>query len=312
MANFIYFIYISLIFNTLAHDESKINKEHIEDLKQVSKFKIIDYDEHPFKDWTLDELQSLTGAAENKVQSNPEDNLIFLDDDDDTFPEAFDVRSYWPDCVFGIRHQRRCGSCWAHVAAQMLSYKLCIETNGQVKVMLSVQELVSCDLKNDGCEASTAIEGWNYMIKEGIVSDGCLPYASENGVRGSCPFTVLRICKAGEFKKYKAAKKYFIRSIRRAKKSLMEHGPIHAHMRVYKDFYSYGGGIYIKSRKSKHVGYHSVMIVGWGVENGVEYWIAANSWGTTWGEKGYFKIAFGQVEIEEGMWSGTANIDGLI
>jgi hypothetical protein len=99
MANFILFIYISLIFKILAHNESIIDKEHIENLKQVSNFKIIDYDEHPFKDWTLDDLQSLTSAAENEEQPGPEDNLIFLDDDANTFPEAFDVRSYWPDCV---------------------------------------------------------------------------------------------------------------------------------------------------------------------------------------------------------------------
>jgi cathepsin B len=148
------------------------------------------------------------------------------------------------------------------------------------------------------------------MMKEGIVTDGCLPYASENGVRGFCPFTGMGICKTGVFKKYKAETKYFIKSNQSAKESLMKHGPIHANIRVYKDFMSYGGGIYIPDPESEYVGTHSVMIVGWGVEGDVEYWIGANSWGTTWGEKGYFKIAFG-LHIEGSMWSGTANIDEL-
>jgi C1A family cysteine protease len=39
--------------------------------------------------------------------------------------------------------------------------------------------------------------------------------------------------------------------------------------------------------------------------------LAQNSWGTTWDENGYFKIAFGQVNIEQGMWGGTANIEDL-
>ena len=55
---------------------------------------------------------------------------------------------------------------------------------------------------------------------------------------------------------------------------------------VYADFMSYSGGIY------EHVtggvrGGHAVKIVGWGVEGGINYWICANSWGTSWGDGGY-------------------------
>merc|ERR1711924_331880 len=67
---------------------------------------------------------------------------------------------------------------------------------------------------------------------------------------------------------------------------------------VYSDFENYAGGIY------HHVsgglaGGHAVKVVGWGVENGVKYWKIANSWNPYWGEKGYFRIKFGEGGIDD-------------
>ncbi|PIO53624.1 hypothetical protein TELCIR_25035, partial [Teladorsagia circumcincta] len=43
----------------------------------------------------------------------------------------------------------------------------------------------------------------------------------------------------------------------------------------------------------KTIGGHSVKIVGWGKERHIPYWIVANSWGTGWGEGGFFRIVRG-------------------
>jgi C1A family cysteine protease len=41
-----------------------------------------------------------------------------------------------------------------------------------------------------------------------------------------------------------------------------------------------------------------VKIIGWGVENGINFWIVQNSWGPTWGESGFFRIKMGECEFD--------------
>ena len=60
---------------------------------------------------------------------------------------------------------------------------------------------------------------------------------------------------------------------------------------------TYKSGIY-QHVEGKALGGHAVKLVGWGVEDGVEYWKIANSWNETWGEDGYFRIIAGKNECE--------------
>ena len=54
----------------------------------------------------------------------------------------------------------------------------------------------------------------------------------------------------------------------------------------------YEGGIF-EDTTGRRVDDHEISVVGWGSENGTDYWIARNSWGTYWGEKGMFRIVRG-------------------
>jgi len=77
---------------------------------------------------------------------------------------------------------------------------------------------------------------------------------------------------------------------------------------VYSDFMNYKSGIY-KHTSGYLEGGHAVKILGWGVEGGVNYWICANSWGTSWGEKGFFRIAYGECGIDSTVYGCTPAAD---
>merc|ERR1711879_153556 len=80
-------------------------------------------------------------------------------------------------------------------------------------------------------------------------------------------------------------------------KAIMAGGPMEVAFSVYADFENYAGGIY-HHVSGESVGGHAVKVVGWGVDNGVNYWKIANSWNPYWGEKGYFRIKFGEGGID--------------
>jgi hypothetical protein len=79
-------------------------------------------------------------------------------------------------------------------------------------------------------------------------------------------------------------------------------GPITGFVTVYQDFSGYTGstGIYRRSLDPSNTlvgnGMHVVMIVGYDDDNNC--WIVKNSWGRSWGNDGFGRIAYGQVDID--------------
>ena len=86
-------------------------------------------------------------------------------------------------------------------------------------------------------------------------------------------------------------------------------GPMETGFDVYNDFFSYSSGIY-QHVSGLYAGGHAVKIIGWGNEAGVDYWICANSWGTGWGEQGFFRIRMGECNIDTGVFSCLPDVAG--
>lgn len=282
-------IVLGLIAMSCCHllDSIAITRDHVEEIKEFASFETYSYEEHPFKDLSVFELRAklgLKGLPLHELKTLPKGNTADL-------PENFDSRVEFKDCVHEIRDQQSCGSCWAFAASEVLSDRFCIASKGEVNVVLSPQDMVSCDDGDFGCDGGYLDVSFDYLVKQGIVSDACYPYTAGSGIAGACKVNKGKCAVEGvEYKKYKASKWYQFESVEEIKRDIQENGPIETGFTVYQDFMSYKSGIYRKSSNTV-LGGHAVKIVGWGKEKDAEYWIVANSWGPKWGEQGHFRIA---------------------
>jgi len=79
------------------------------------------------------------------------------------------------------------------------------------------------------------------------------------------------------------------------KADLMKYGPISCGIDATNKFEKYSGGIYSEYKEKLSLN-HEISVIGWGTdeETGKEYWIGRNSWGTYWGEYGFFRIVAGR------------------
>lgn len=252
-------------------------------------------------------------------------------------PASFDARTAFPECanVIGhIRDQSECGSCWAFSSTTSFNDRLCIASKGAFQTLLSPQHTASCCsfLKciSFGCSGGQPGMAWKWFKRDGVVTGGdfghlgkgdtCWPYeiepCSPGGVNGLTPCTgkkaTPRCRKSCLEDKYPTAfkqdrqfatKSYSLKGRDQIKRNIMEKGSVSAAFFVYEDFVSYKSGIYQYTRGAR-LGGHAVKLIGWGQENGIDYWIIANSWGTRWGENGYFRMKMGDCGIDDMMVAG--------
>lgn len=253
----------------------------------------------------------------------------------DELPESFDLREKYPECksISEIRDQANCGSCWAFGAVEVMTDRLCIHSGQKDHRKLSAQDLVSCcSTCGFGCQGGWSSAAFFYWRQYGVVTggekgetDSCYPYFLPHcdhhvqGKYGPCPATTkapscANKCQEEYSKEWSEDKvygseAYSLSGEKRMMQELYERGSMAGSFTVYEDFPTYKSGVY-QHVAGKALGGHAIKILGWGVENGVKYWLCANSWNEQWGDNGYFKILRGSNHcgIESGPSAGMPKL----
>jgi len=208
----------------------------------------------------------------------------FLEDESFEAPNTVDWRK--KGAVTPIKDQGQCGSCWAFSSTGSLEGQTFLKTKKLIS--LSEQNLVDCstDQGNEGCNGGLMDQAFEY-IKEnkGIDTEASYPYTAEDG---SC--------------KYKAKSKGatctgYVDISSGSEKALQQAvakvGPISVAIDASHDsFQLYKSGVYKEPQCSSEELDHGVLAVGYGTaKKGGDYWLVKNSWGTSWGMKGYIMMA---------------------
>ena len=221
-------------------------------------------------------------------------------------PGAMDWRT--KNVVTPVKNQGGCGSCWAFSTAETLESHIAIQTG---KLMtFAPQEFVSCAPNPDkcggtgGCQGSTQWLGFKYAEAAGITLEDSYPYTARTGT-----------CDESKIKPVANITGY-VRLPANNYTALMNAvanvGPV-AISATAEPWQLYDSGVY-DGRCGTDVD-HAIQLVGYGSDsvNGKasDYWLVRNSWGGSWGEKGYIRIArFGATTAGEPCATDKTPLDG--
>lgn len=195
--------------------------------------------------------------------------------------EPIDWRS--KGVVSPIGNQGSCGSCWAFSAILSIESVNAISSGTLRK--FSEQNIVDCVTTCDGCNGGLMTDAYQYVIdhQDGhFVLDEDYKYTGKDG---NCRFDDCP---------HFGTISNFVNIIEGDEDDLFQKvtlGPVAVAIDASTwSFTLYKEGIYDEPLCSSTNLDHGVGCVGYGVENGVGYWIVRNSWGKVWGEEGYMKL----------------------
>lgn len=204
----------------------------------------------------------------------------------EALPTSFDWRSQ--NVVTSIKDQANCGGCWAFASVAALESLLLIDHIVAAEPDLSEQFLISYNLTNRGCNGGTLDRAAAFLQNRGTPSEACKSYqATSRKMPPPCSDWKEQAAGIGAFES--------VAQTVDALKAAVYKGPVPTGFYVFEDFYAYKGGVYTHV-SGKQVGGHAVLVVGW--DDAQQCFIVKNSWGPSWGENGYFRIAYSEMSTD--------------
>ena len=206
-----------------------------------------------------------------------------------TLPDSVDWRS---KAVTPVKDQGQCGSCWSFSSTGAMEGAWAI-AKGQL-ISLSEQQLMDCSRKygNEGCNGGDMDPSFQYAIQNGgMCAEKDYKYKAIDSNKCKNCTIVAKFTNCADV----------MPNNQLALKEAVSIGPVSVAIEAdTNSFQFYSSGV-ITDKACGTTLDHGVLAVGYGVENGIKYWLVKNSWSDGWGDEGYVKIERSDSTNDEGI-----------
>uniref|UniRef100_A0A6G1SGN7 Cathepsin L-like proteinase n=1 Tax=Aceria tosichella TaxID=561515 RepID=A0A6G1SGN7_9ACAR len=257
------------------------------------------------------------GDLDNELVVHSSISGVYNDDEDERnmtvmAPEPIPDRKDWREsgCVAPPMDQQACGACYAIATTNTIESMRCIFSRDS-SPLLSPQQVIDCSTpragyQNHGCDGGWPTRVLKYLQDVGVVTrDACYPFVRRQDYCQLRKVRAMQGCTLNASPTDTRLRYKILNNERDILYHVARTGPVITVMKALDSFLFYSRGIYDERRCSRNRDDvdHAIAIVGYGSENGKDYWIIKNSWGTEdWGEGGFGRYRRGTRTCSLGGW----------